>query len=62
MNNSYKRINNKKVSELFKIPYPTICDWNKKESRNWRKGLLVFLSSLSEKEIDLIKNRSKQIE
>ena len=57
----FKKISNKRISELFNIPYPTICDWNRKKDDPWRKNLLVFLSSLSEKEIEAIKSRSETI-
>lgn len=59
--NEFKRISNKRISELFNIPYPTICDWNRKKNDPWRKNLIIFLSSLSEKEIEAIKSRSKTI-
>lgn len=60
----FKRISYKRVSELFNIPYSTICDWNSNRKKNdlWRKGLIKFLSSLSEKEIEAIKNRSQTID
>lgn len=57
----FKKISNKRISELFNIPYPTICDWSRKKDDPWRKNLLVFLSSLSEKEIEAVKSRSETI-
>ncbi|MDL0089951.1 hypothetical protein [Campylobacter gastrosuis] len=57
-----KKLSRKKLAEIFKIPYPTINEWAKCESGNWRYEVLTFLSSLSLSEIETIKARGKKIE
>lgn len=56
-----KKLSRTKISELLDIPYPTLCDWGKREADNWRYKLHKFLENLSEEEIKLIKNRDRQI-
>lgn len=60
-----KRINNLsnlKVSNIFNIPYATVCAWSVKDKNvDWRPHLLTFLASLTEEEIDIVKNRVKGI-
>lgn len=52
----------KQLSKLLDIPYTTLVDWSKNDEESWRFKLVVFLESLTEEEINLIKNRSKRIE
>ena len=55
-----KKLSRAKISELLEIPYPTLCDWGKREADNWRYKLHKFLENLSEEEIEAINNRDKE--
>ncbi|WP_188115950.1 hypothetical protein [Campylobacter concisus] len=44
LENKFKGLNDEKlsrakISELLEIPYPTLCDWGKREADNWRYKL-----------------------
>ena len=56
-------LSNRQVSFIFNIPYATVCSWIVKDKeKDWRPNLLEFLASLNEKEIEIVKNRSKVLE
>lgn len=56
-------LSNRQVSLAFNIPYVTVCSWSVKDkNKDWRPNLLEFLASLNEKEIEIVKNRSKVLE
>lgn len=56
-------LSNRQVSLAFNIPYATVCSWSVKDkNKDWRPNLLEFLASLNEKEIEIVKDRSKVLE